>query len=62
MPAHTRSKNGVASLACVVGIRVLAAVHSAKDVDVRDEPAHDEQSNICKNNILSSFPLSTMPP
>ena len=35
---HSRSKNGVASLA--YGIHVLAAFAS-KDVDGRDKPGHD---------------------
>jgi hypothetical protein len=39
MPAHSRSKNGVASLAYVAGIHVLMR---HKDVDGRDKPGHDE--------------------
>ena len=40
MPGHSRSKNGVASLAYVPGIHVL--VHCrAKDVDGRDKPGND---------------------
>jgi hypothetical protein len=35
MPGHSRSKNGVASLACVPGIHVFAA---KEDVDGRDKP------------------------
>jgi hypothetical protein len=38
MPGHSRSKNGVASLAYVPGIRDL----SGKDVDGRDKSGHDE--------------------
>jgi hypothetical protein len=38
MPAHSRSKNGVASLAYVAGIHVFAA---KQDVDGRDKPGHD---------------------
>jgi hypothetical protein len=40
MPAHSRSKNGVASLAYVAGIHALLALNS-KVVDGRDEPGHD---------------------
>src|SRR5262245_25687570 len=39
MPGHSRSKNGVASLAYVPGIHVLQL--PKKDVDGRDEPGHD---------------------
>ena len=38
MPGHSRSKNGVASLAYVPGIAVLAA---GENVDGRDKPGHD---------------------
>jgi hypothetical protein len=41
MPGHSRSKNGVASLAYVPGIHVL--MHQRKEnVDGRDKPGHDE--------------------
>jgi hypothetical protein len=40
MPAHSRSKNGVASLAYVAGIHVFQP-RRIKDVDSRDEPGHD---------------------
>jgi hypothetical protein len=40
MPGHSRSKNGVASLAYVPGIHALTATH-IKDVDGRDKPGHD---------------------
>jgi hypothetical protein len=44
MPAHSRSKNGVASLAYVAGIHVL--IHQqGKDVDGRDKPGHDRIRN-----------------
>ena len=46
MPAHSRSKNGVASLAYVAGIHVLTAF-SKKDVGGRDEPGHDEYNFMC---------------
>jgi hypothetical protein len=38
MPAHSRSKNGVASLAYVAGIHAF----TQQDVDGRDRPGHDE--------------------
>jgi hypothetical protein len=41
MPAHSRSKNGVALLAYVVGIHVFHASPS-KDVDGRNKSGHDE--------------------
>jgi hypothetical protein len=44
MPAHSRSKNGVASLAYVAGIHVLMR-QQKKGVDGRDEPGHDEIRN-----------------
>ena len=40
MPGHSRSKNGVASLAYVPGIYVFGEPHT-KDVDGRDKPGHD---------------------
>jgi hypothetical protein len=40
MPGHSRSANGVASLAYVPGIYVLD-VSGLKDVDGRDKPGHD---------------------
>jgi hypothetical protein len=40
MPAHSRSKNGVASLAYVAGIHVLMHQHE-QGVDGRDKPGHD---------------------
>jgi hypothetical protein len=43
MPAHSRSKNGVASLAYVAGIHVLNAAPN-KDVDGRNKSGHDELS------------------
>jgi hypothetical protein len=39
MPAHSRSKNGVALLAYVAGIHVLLLLR--EDVDGRDKPGHD---------------------
>jgi hypothetical protein len=41
MPAHSRSKNGVASLACLAGIHVFG-YSKDKDVDGLDKPGHDE--------------------
>jgi hypothetical protein len=43
MPAHSRSKNGVASLAYVAGIHVLNAAPN-KDTDGRSRSGHDELS------------------
>jgi hypothetical protein len=40
MPGHSRSKNGVASLAYVPGIHALL-VCETKDVDGLDKPGHD---------------------
>jgi hypothetical protein len=42
MPGHSRSKNGVASLAYVPGIHVFAASRPVKNVDGRDKPGHDD--------------------
>jgi hypothetical protein len=41
MAGHSRSKNGVASLAYVSAIHVLLAA-STKDVDARDKRGHDD--------------------
>jgi hypothetical protein len=41
MAGHSRSKNGVASLAYVPAIHVLVAAH-LQDVDARDKRGHDE--------------------
>jgi hypothetical protein len=41
MPGHSRSKNGVASLAYVPSIHVLKS-RKDKNVDGRDKPGHDE--------------------
>jgi hypothetical protein len=41
MAGHSRSKNGVASLAYVPAIHVFG-VTRAEDVDARDKPGHDE--------------------
>jgi hypothetical protein len=43
MPAGSRLKNGVASLAYVAGIHVLNAAPD-KDVDGRNKSGHDELS------------------
>ena len=40
MPGHSRSKNGVASLAYVPGIHVFLTA-LLQDVDGRDKPGHD---------------------
>jgi len=49
MPGHSRPKDGVASLAYVPGIHVLAAL---KDVDGRDEPGHD---GVETHRLISHF-------
>jgi hypothetical protein len=41
MAGHSRSKNGVASLAYVPAIHVLLPLWQG--VDARDKPAHDER-------------------
>jgi len=41
MPGHSRSKNGVASLADVPGIYVLDP-HEAKDLGGRNKSGHDK--------------------
>jgi hypothetical protein len=40
MAGHSRSKNGVASLAYVPAIHVFAS--AKENVDARDKPAHDD--------------------
>jgi len=48
MPGHSRSKNGVASLAYVPGIHVFLprAMATSQDVDGRDKPGHDEKGGL----------------
>jgi hypothetical protein len=48
MPAHSRSQNGVASLAYVAGIHVLIANYNSKDVDGRNKSGHDERVVVYK--------------
>ena len=43
MPGHSRSKNGVASLAYVPGIHVFMAGAHSQGVDGRDKPGHDDR-------------------
>jgi hypothetical protein len=45
MPAHSRSKNGVASLAYVAGIHVLGKAN-IQDVNGRNKSGHDGRSNV----------------
>ena len=52
MPAHSRSKNGVASLAYVAGIRVVPALRE-QGVDGRDKPGHDER--ISRNGAVEQL-------
>jgi hypothetical protein len=42
MAGHSRSKNGVASLAYVPAIHVLTASLGAEDVDARHKAGHDD--------------------
>jgi hypothetical protein len=44
MPAHSRSKNGVASLAYVAGIHVFEPAN--KDVDGRNKSGHDASADV----------------
>jgi hypothetical protein len=41
MPGHSRSKNGVASLAYVPGISIAMAMLLRTDRDCRDKPGND---------------------
>jgi len=65
MPGHSRSKNGVASLAYVPGIHVLNWSVS-KGVNGRDKPGHDEtqlyveRSHNCPSSV-SPPETSTLP-
>ena len=52
MPGHSRSKNGVASLAYVPGIHVFDTGHN-KDVDGRDKPGHDETSPLRPTTVAA---------
>jgi hypothetical protein len=47
MPAHSRSKNGVASLAYVAGIHVLAAERKAKTWMAGTSPAMTTDGESC---------------
>jgi hypothetical protein len=50
MPGHSRSKNGVASLAYVPGIHALLTTISVKQgVDGRDKPGHDNSLTSARN-------------
>jgi hypothetical protein len=42
MAGHSRSKNGVASHACVPAIHVFLLVNWCKDVDARHKAGHDD--------------------
>jgi hypothetical protein len=46
---HSRSKNGVASLA--YGIHVLTEDAEAKNVNGRDKPGHDESLNLRRRKL-----------
>jgi hypothetical protein len=43
MPAHSRPKDGVASLAYVAGIHALV---TKQGVDGRDKPGHDDDDSV----------------
>jgi len=45
MAGHSRSKNGVASLAYVPAIHVFFSA-ILEDVDARDKPGHDERARV----------------
>ncbi len=47
MLAHSRSKNGVASLAYVAGIHVLEPIRT-KDVDGRNKSGHDGTGGVTR--------------
>ena len=51
MPGHSRSKNGVASLAYAPGIHVFE--HAAKDVDGRDKPGHHKKAEVSNWRVTS---------
>jgi hypothetical protein len=54
MAGHSRSKNGVASLAYVPAIHVFARVK--EDVDARDERGHDEGYGTTRNPFRELIP------
>jgi hypothetical protein len=54
MPGHSRSKNGVASLAYVPGIHALLCCET-KDVDGRDKPGHDGDEHLRIFTVVSSI-------
>jgi hypothetical protein len=67
MPAHSRWKNGVASLAYVAGIHVFL-LNAKKDVDGRNKSGHDVRVRydyrasrplVLAPKTLRSKPLST---
>ena len=59
MPGHSRSKNGVASLAYVPGIHVL--IYAGKDVDGRDKPGHDGIVRLNHSAAVSLAGLVSLP-
>ena len=52
MPAHSRSKNGVASLAYVAGIHVLAAERKTKTWTAGTSPAMTTDGASCQGRPL----------
>ncbi len=59
MAGHSRSKNGVASLAYVPGIHVL--IYAGKDVDGRDKPGHGDIARLYHSAALSRAGLVSLP-
>ncbi len=60
MPAHSRPKDGVASLAYVAGIHVFTASHQNRDVDGRDKPGHDEKGRVHLPQSLDKITFLTI--
>ena len=55
MPAHSRSKNGVASLAYGAGIHVL--MHHHKGVDGRDKPGRGLTQDVSRRSNFRNHPF-----
>jgi hypothetical protein len=52
MPAHSRPKDGVATLAYVAGIHAFLSA-AKQGVDGRDKPGHDERWFSARSEIAS---------
>jgi hypothetical protein len=60
MPAHSRSKNGVASIGYVVAIHVLQ--RRSKDVDGRNKSGHDDSiESLAQVHDPHLSPLQNLP-